>query len=117
MPLRYGLDGCLGAVVEVEFGEDAGDVVVDGVGAERQLAGDLVIVLAAGELAEDLKFAFGERGADRVGGVLAVGVIGISRSRIRYRSFPAICGESTDSPAAVALTASMIAFGGAVLRM
>jgi hypothetical protein len=30
----YGLDGCLDAVVEVEFREDAGDVVVDGVRAE-----------------------------------------------------------------------------------
>ena len=44
-------------------------------------------------------------------------VIGISWSRIRYKSFPAIWGESTDSPAAVALTAAMIALGGALLRM
>jgi hypothetical protein len=28
----------LDAVVEVEFGEDAGDVVVDGVGAEQELS-------------------------------------------------------------------------------
>jgi hypothetical protein len=40
------LDGCLDAVLKVELGEDAGDVVGDGVGAERQLAGDLVIALA-----------------------------------------------------------------------
>ena len=50
----YGLDGCLDAVVEVEFGEDAGDVVVDGVGAEREFVRDVVIAFAAGELFEDL---------------------------------------------------------------
>jgi len=44
-------------------------------------------------------------------------VIGISRSRMRCRSFPAIWEEMTDSPAAVARTAAMIASGGAVLRM
>ena len=50
----YGLDGCLDAVVEVEFCEDAGDVVVDGVGAERELVRDVVIGSAAGEPFEDL---------------------------------------------------------------
>ena len=50
----YGLDRCLDAVVKVEFGEDAGDVVVDGVGAERELVGDVVIASAAGEPFEDL---------------------------------------------------------------
>ena len=50
----YGLDGCLDAVVKVEFGEDAGDVVVDGVGAERELVRDVVIASAAGEPFEDL---------------------------------------------------------------
>jgi hypothetical protein len=44
-------------------------------------------------------------------------VTGMSRSRMRCRSFPAIWEEMTDSPAAVALTAAMIALGGAVLRM
>jgi hypothetical protein len=44
-------------------------------------------------------------------------VTGKSRSRMRCRSFPAIWEEMTDSPAAVALTAAMIAFGGAVLSM
>ena len=50
----YGLDGCLDAVVEVKFCEDAGDVVVDGVGAERELVRDVVIGSAAGEPFEDL---------------------------------------------------------------
>ena len=44
-----GLDGRLDAVVEVEFGEDAGDVVGDGVGAQRELAGDVLVALAAGQ--------------------------------------------------------------------
>src|SRR5437764_139269 len=68
-----GLDGCLDAVVEVELGEDAGDVVVDGVGAERELVRDLVIALAAGEAGEDLQFAHGQGGPDRAGGVMARG--------------------------------------------
>ena len=50
----YGLDGCLDAVVEVEFREDAGYVVVNGVGAERELVRDVVVALAAGEPFEDL---------------------------------------------------------------
>ena len=55
----YSLDRCLDAVVKMEFGEDAGDVVVDGVGAERELVGDVVIASAAGEPFEDLQFAEG----------------------------------------------------------
>ena len=49
--------------------------------------------------------------------VLPLVLTGRSSSRMRCKSFPATCGERTDSPAAVALTALMIASGGAVLRM
>ena len=42
---------------------------------------------------------------------------GMSSSRMRCRSLPAICGERTESPAAVAWTALMIASAGALLRM
>ena len=41
------LGGCLDAVVKVEFGEDAFDVVRDGLCAEREFASDLLIALAA----------------------------------------------------------------------
>ena len=58
----YGLDGCLDAVVEVEFREDAGDVVVDGVGAERELVRDVVIAPAAGEPFEDFWGSVDDRG-------------------------------------------------------
>ena len=50
----YGLDGCLDAVVEVEFREDACYVIVDGVRAEGELVRDVVIAPAAGEPFEDL---------------------------------------------------------------
>src|ERR1700693_801476 len=70
-PAAYGLDGGLDAVVEVEFREDAGDVVVDGVRAERELVRDVVIAPAAGEPFEDLQLAFGQDGADRARGVVA----------------------------------------------
>ena len=53
----HGLDSRLDAIVEVELGEDAGDVVGDGVGAEVEFVGDLVIAFAAGEPGEDFKFA------------------------------------------------------------
>jgi len=46
-----------------------------------------------------------------------VAVTGMSRSRMRCRSFPAIWEEITDSPPAVAFTATMISSGVAVLRI
>ena len=49
-----GLDGCLDAVVEVKLGEDAGNVVVNGIDAERKLVRNVLIALAAGEAGEDL---------------------------------------------------------------
>ena len=69
----YCLVGCLDAVVEMELDEDAGDVVVDGVGAERELPCDVAVAFAAGEPSEDVQFALSEVGADRAGGVLAGG--------------------------------------------
>jgi hypothetical protein len=66
-----GLGGCLDAVLEVEFGEDAGDMVGDGVGADGQVVRDLVVAVAAGELGEDLEFSRGEGGADRGRGATA----------------------------------------------
>ena len=44
-----GEDDGLGAVVEVEFGEDAGDVGLDRCVAEDELAGDAVVGEAAGD--------------------------------------------------------------------
>jgi hypothetical protein len=41
----YGLDGCLDAVFEVELGEDAGDVVGDGIRAEREVERDLAVAV------------------------------------------------------------------------
>jgi len=49
----YRLDGCLDAVLEVELGEDAGDVVGDSVRADREVMRDLVVGVASGELGED----------------------------------------------------------------
>ena len=111
----HGLDGCLDAVVELEFGEDAGDVVVDGVGAERELVRDVVIGLPRLAVRRSLVRVRSGR-PDRARGVVAGGGDGMSRSRMRCRSFPAIWEEMTDSGGG-GLTAAMIAFGGAVLRM
>src|SRR4051812_43724476 len=60
----YGLNRCLDAVLEVKLGEDPGDVVGDGVRAQREVSRDLVIALAAGELLEDLELAVGQGSAD-----------------------------------------------------
>jgi hypothetical protein len=89
----------------VEFREDALDVVADGVCAQGKLASDLLIALAAGQEREDLEFAFGQ--SERIEGAVAwLGVVrGMWVSRIRSSSFPATWGESTHSPAAVALMA------------
>ncbi|HET9719819.1 MAG TPA: hypothetical protein VFP55_07065, partial [Solirubrobacteraceae bacterium] len=67
------MHGCLDAVVELELGENARDEVVNGVAAERELPRKLVVALAAGEACEDLKFADGQGGADRAGGVVGCG--------------------------------------------
>jgi hypothetical protein len=53
----------LDAVVKVELGENAGDVVSDGVCAQREVMRDVLIALTTGELAEDLEFALGQGGA------------------------------------------------------
>jgi hypothetical protein len=60
MPLRNRLNGCLDAVLEVELGEDAGDVVGDGVRAERERARDLLVAVATGKAGEDLELPIGE---------------------------------------------------------
>jgi hypothetical protein len=67
----YCLHGCLDAVVKVELGENAGDVVSDDVCAQREVVRDVVIALTTGELAEDLELSFGQGGADCVPGVFA----------------------------------------------
>jgi hypothetical protein len=111
------LDSRLDAIVEVELGKDAGDVVGDGVGADVEFVGDVVIAFAAREPGEDFKFAGGQGGPDRVGRVITSVAIGMPRSRMRCSSLPAICEEITDSPAAVALTAATIVWGSALFRM
>jgi hypothetical protein len=44
----YALNGCLDAVLEVKLGEYPGDVVGDGVRAQREVSRDLVVAIAAG---------------------------------------------------------------------
>jgi NAD(P)-dependent dehydrogenase (short-subunit alcohol dehydrogenase family) len=62
----------LDAVFEVELGEDPGDVVGDGVRAQREVSRDLVVALAAGELLEDVELAVGQGGADGNRGLIAM---------------------------------------------
>ena len=116
MPLRTASSGCLDAVLEVKLGEDAGDVVADGVRAQREVSCDLVVALAAGESLEDLELAVGQGCADGARGDGAGLARDVSRE-CAAEAFPAIFEDSTDSPAAVALTALMIASTGALLRM
>src|SRR4051794_19697027 len=60
----YGLHGRLDTVLDVELGEDPGDVVGDGVRAQREVSRDLVVALAACESLEDLELAVGQGSAD-----------------------------------------------------
>jgi hypothetical protein len=43
-----------GSVLHLEFGEDVGDVIGDGLRAEAEAAGDLDVALSAGDEQEDL---------------------------------------------------------------
>jgi hypothetical protein len=49
----------LSSVLHLKFGEDVGDVIGDGLGAESEAAGDLDVARSAGDEREDLSFAVG----------------------------------------------------------
>src|ERR1035437_4170586 len=69
--LAHGVDDGLRAVVHAELAQDAGHVVLDGLFADRQGVGDLLVGHALGDVVQDLHFARRERGEDR-GRFLAV---------------------------------------------
>ena len=50
-------DRCLDAVLQAEFGEDATDVGLDGLFADRQVPADLPIAVTASDQPQDLAFA------------------------------------------------------------
>jgi hypothetical protein len=52
-----GEDGCLDAVLQAEFGEDAADVGLDGLLADCQVPGDLPVAVTAGDQPEYFAFA------------------------------------------------------------
>jgi len=56
-----GEDRCLDAVLQAEFGEDAADVGLDGLLADRQVAGDLPVAVTAGDQPEYFAFARRQR--------------------------------------------------------
>jgi hypothetical protein len=56
-----GEDRRLDAVLQAEFGEDAADVGLDGLLADRQVPGDLPVAVTAGDQPEYLAFARRER--------------------------------------------------------
>jgi hypothetical protein len=57
-----GSDDGLGAVGDLEFGEDVRDVVADGFRAEVQPAGDVGVAAALGEQRQHFAVAFGQYG-------------------------------------------------------
>src|SRR5690606_20633218 len=60
--------GGLDPVAYFEFGQDGGDVMVDGPHRAVQLVGDLLVGVASGEELDDLCLAFGEVGRVGSGG-------------------------------------------------
>jgi hypothetical protein len=56
-----------GAVGDLEFGEDVGDVVAYGLQAEEELFGDLLVIVSGGDEVQDLALAVGELGEDGSG--------------------------------------------------
>src|SRR6478735_4739682 len=69
--LAHGIDHGLGPVVDGQLAEDRAHVVLDGLLADRQRVGDLLVGHALSDVVEDLDLARRERREDR-GGVLAV---------------------------------------------
>jgi hypothetical protein len=72
-PARLELDRprLVGSVGHLEPGEDGRDVVGDGLAAEGELLGDLVVVVAGGQQVQDLAFPGGQlrEGVGVAGGV------------------------------------------------
>jgi hypothetical protein len=52
-----GVDRGLDAVLQVEFGEDAADVGLDGLFADRQVTGDLPVAVTPGDQPEHVALA------------------------------------------------------------
>src|SRR5215212_3479710 len=69
--LAHRVDDGLGPVVHGELPEDRAHVVLDGLLADRQRVGDLLVRHSLGDVVEDLDLAGRERREDR-SGVLAV---------------------------------------------
>jgi hypothetical protein len=59
-PTLVGENHDLGPVPETKFGEDVGDVRLDGGGADEQIFGDLGIALAPSHCHDDLTLPVGE---------------------------------------------------------
>ena len=62
MPQADGFADGLCAGVDVQFGEDGGNVVVDGFGGDEEAGADLFVVQPFFQEFEDAEFAFGEQG-------------------------------------------------------
>ncbi len=66
-PIFDGIDGQLGAVVQVELGQQAADVRLDRLLADDQLVGDLAVAQSLRHLQQHLALALGDvagRGTD-----------------------------------------------------
>src|SRR5829696_5238196 len=55
-----GESGRGGSALDIELGEDAGDVVADGLPADREGGGDLPVGVSGGEQPEHVQFARGQ---------------------------------------------------------
>ena len=59
--MAEGEDRCLDAVLQVEFGEDAADMGLDGLLTDRQVPGNLPVAVTVGDQPQDVAFARGQR--------------------------------------------------------
>src|SRR6476660_3260725 len=64
--LAHGIDHGLGPVVHGQLAEDRAHVVLDGLLADRERVGDLLVGHALGDVVEDLDLARGQRREDRL---------------------------------------------------
>ena len=84
---------------DIHLGEDVADMAIDGLLAQRQLAGDRLVGLAAGDQPQDLKLALSESaGAGRrtfVAGMLETGADRIDSGKV------GLCAQSFEDLARV----------------
>lgn len=82
-----GVNDRLGAIIQLQFIQDAANVVANGARAELQMSGDVLIRQALGQQLQDLSFTIGEERGRRHG----VSFVTCHRNSRVYVGVPIMC--------------------------